>query len=112
MTELHRRLGSPELAQELPGTLLMKVAMDYVKHLERRNDIEQAKLDQEQVDPLEIVQQPGLPLDMRFEILSDYIEELEGAWRGASEIMETILEEVNQRDGKVVSEVQALDQQG
>lgn len=105
MNELHRRLGAPELAQDLPGTLLMKVAGDYIKHIERRNEIEQAKLEQEHVNPLEIVDQEGLPLEMRFEILTEYLDEVESAWRHASARMEDLLKEVNANDPDVVQDV-------
>jgi hypothetical protein len=101
MVELNRRLGSPELAQDLPGTLLMKVAMDYVKHLEERNRIEQAKLNQEKLDPLEMIDQPGLTVAMRIEILSEYIEELEGYWKDASTRMAELLEAA-ERDTEMV----------
>lgn len=96
MMELNRRLGAPELAQDLPGTLLMKVAMDYVKHLEKRNEIEQAKLDQEHIDPLEMIDQPGIPLDMRIEILYEYIGELETYWTTSSNRLEELLQERNE----------------
>jgi len=111
MDELNRRLGSPELAQDLPGTLLMKVAMDYVKHLEARNAIERAKLEQVKLDPLEMIDQPGLSLAHRINILHDYIDDVEEAWRAASVRIEALLEEAR-RDPELnpalVSEVQEV----
>lgn len=121
MQELHRRLGNPQLAQDLPGTLLMKVASDYVKHLEKRNEIEQAKLEQEHEDPLVVVAQPGLPWEMRFEIINDYTDELETQWRAASVIMVELLAEYDEikkkeegggDDPVVLPEGQALDAEG
>lgn len=112
MVELNRRLGSPELAQDLPGTLLMKVAMDYVKYLEQRNAIEQAKLDAEKVDPIEMVNQPGLPLEMRWEIIDAYLDEVEDYWRRASVIREELEKEVRERYAEVLPEVQDVVSEG
>lgn len=110
MHELHRRLATPELAQDLPGTLLMKVAMDYVKHLEKRNEIEEAKLALEKLDPLEMVDQPGLPLVLRMEVLSEYLDELDEARRAAGARAISLYEEFEQseQNDEVVPEVQEL----
>lgn len=105
MVELNRRLATPQLAEDLPGTLLMKVAMDYVRYLAERNAIEQAKLNQEKVDPLEMIDQPGLNLSMRVEILAEYLEEVEDYWTRASARMAELLEEVGDGEGEVVQDV-------
>lgn len=113
MRELNRRLATPSLAEDLPGTLLMKVAMDYVKHLEERNKIEEAKLNQEQLDPLEMIDQPGLSHAMRIEILAEWLEEVEGYWRTASVRMEEILKEVeDESDAAVLQELQDMAPEG
>src|SRR5438067_712307 len=106
MTELHNRLGSPEMARELPGTLLMKVAMDYVKHLERRNELLAAKQDQEKIDPLDVIDLPGLDVERRVVILAEYLGDIEEAWQRASKRMEELLEEVS--NGEVVQDVQEV----
>lgn len=85
--ELRRRLGNREKAAELPGTLLMRLFESYTKAIEKRNEIEKAKLEQEKLDPLEIVNQEGLPDETKLEILLEYVDELEDQWRRASEII-------------------------
>lgn len=102
LEELNRRLGSPELAQDLPGTLLMKVAESYLKYLERKQAFEEAKANIEKLDPLEMIDQPGLSLDMRIEILSEWIEEVENYWQAASARMEQLVKEA-QDEAEIVS---------
>lgn len=111
MRELHRRLATPSLAQDLPGTLLMKVAMDYVKHLERRNEIEEAKMNAEKVDPLEMVNQPGLPFDMRWAIIDEYLDEVTDYWQRASQIR-IELEEEGKQLAALLPEVQDVVHEG
>jgi hypothetical protein len=110
MEELNRRLGSEELAQDLPGTLLMKVAMDYVKHLEARNAIEKAKLEQVRVDPLEMIDQAGLSLEQRIMILSEYLDDIETTWREASQRIVELLDQYReqQREREMVQELQTV----
>lgn len=111
LEELNRRLGSPELAQDLPGSLLMKVAESYLKYLERKQTFEEAKAEQEKLDPLEIIDQPGLGVTKRVEILGQYLEEIEIEWQKASTRMEELLKEVVDH-GAVVQEVQDLGEGG
>lgn len=97
LEELNRRLGTPELAQDLPGTLLMKVAESYLKYLERRQQFEEAKANIDKIDPLDMIDQEGLTLDMRVEILSEYIDDLENFWTTASARMEQLMKEAEER---------------
>lgn len=110
MHELHRRLATPALAQDLPGTLLMKVAMDYVKHLEKRNELEEAKLAQEKLDPLEMIDQPGLPITLRMQVLNEYLTELDEARAAAATRAIALYEEfeASEQDDEVVPELQEL----
>jgi hypothetical protein len=102
LEELNRRLGSPELAEQLPGTLLMKVAESYLKYLERKQQFEEAKANIEKIDPLEMIDQPGLTITMRTEILSEYIDDLEGYWRAASDRMAELMKEAEDANTDVV----------
>lgn len=97
LEELNRRLGNPELAQDLPGTLLMKVAESYLKYLERRQQFEEAKANIDKIDPLDMIDQEGLTVDMRIEILGEYIGDLEDYWGRASERMEQLMKEAEER---------------
>lgn len=91
MQELDRRLGSDEDAKDLPGTLLMQLAKDYVTYLKRKQELEEEKLGQEKVDPLEMIDQPGLGLERRIAILAEYLTDVEDVWRRGSDIMEQLL---------------------
>lgn len=105
LEELNRRLGTPELAQDLPGTLLMKVAESYLKYLERKQAFEESKQEAEDIDPLDVIDQPGLGPERKVVILGQYLEELEDYWQRASARMEELLKEVVER-GEVVQDVQ------
>lgn len=91
--ELLRRAGDPQTARNLPGTHLMTLFQTYQKHLEKKLEIEQAKLAEEKLDPMEMIDQPGLPLDLRVQILYEYTDELEDTWRKASAKLEELLKE-------------------
>lgn len=99
LEELNRRLGSPELAQDLPGTLLMKVAESYLKYLERKQQFEEAKANIEKLDPLEMIDQEGLTLDMRIQILGEWLEEVESYWQAASTRMAELVTLKEAEDG-------------
>lgn len=110
LEELNRRLGSPALAQDLPGTLLMKVAESYLKYLERKQAFEESKQEAEKLDPLDVIDQPGLGAERRVVILGQYLEELEDFWQRASKRMEELLKEVVEH-GEMVQEMQEMGEQ-
>lgn len=109
--ELYRRLGSAELAQDLPGTLLMKFAESYLKAIEKRNEIEAAKLESKTMNPLEMIDQPGMALPYRYTMLLEYLNELEEWWKTASARMVIIVEEMR-RDTDLLPQLQELEPQG
>lgn len=111
LEELNRRLGSPALAQDLPGTLLMKVAESYLKYLERKQAYEESKQEAEKLDPLDVIDQPGLGAERRVVILGQYLEELEDFWQRASKRMEELLKEVVE-NGEMVQAMQGVVQGG
>lgn len=108
--ELQRRLSSPELAQDLPGTLLMKFAESYLKAIEKRNEIEAAKLENKSTNPLEMIDQSGMALPYRYAMLLEYLTELEEWWVTASARMVEIVEEM--RRAGFLPELQELEPQG
>lgn len=108
LEELSRRLGTPELAQDLPGTLLMKVAESYLKYLEKKQAFEESKQEAVKLDPLDVIDQPGLGVERRVVILGQYLEELEDTWTRASSRMEELLKEVVENGSTVVQDVQEV----
>lgn len=108
LEELNRRLGSPELAQDLPGTLLMKVAESYLKYLERKQQFEEAKANIEKLDPLEMIDQEGLTLDMRIQILGEWLEEVESYWQAASTRMAELVTLKEAEDGSDTDVLQGV----
>jgi hypothetical protein len=108
LEELNRRLGSPELAADLPGSLLMKVAESYLKYLEKKQAYLESQGETVKVNPMEMINQPGLTLARRVVILSEYLWELETIWREASTLMVALMKEVVE-SGTVVSGMQELD---
>ena len=83
LEELERRLKSPRDAAEIPGTQLMQIAQRYLAYLES-----QIKDDEEEgprLTPLEAIDKPGLALEMRYKILSEYMDELHEEWQKASD---------------------------
>lgn len=105
LEELDRRLGSAEAAADLPGTLLMKLTQDYVNYLNRKQKAEEELLAQEKVDPLTMVYQPGLSLERRVLLMSEYVEEVEDVWRRGSAILAELLEEVEHGNGSEMSKL-------
>lgn len=109
LEELNNRLGNADRAGDLPGTLLMKIAESYLKYLERKQQIEEAKLNQEKLDPLEMIDLEGLDLDARIEILAEWIEECEKDWTNASARMAELLAMKEDDDeAEVLPEVPSL----
>ena len=90
MREMRRRLGNSEKAADLPGTLLMRLVEQYIKAVEKRNEIEQAKLEQEEIDAMEMIDQPGLPLDYRVEMLEEFLGEIQDVWLAGSARLEEL----------------------
>lgn len=75
LAELERRLGSEADARELPGTLLMRLAEKYLQYLDK---LQREEEDEKQyMTALEAIDQEGLPLGNKIEILRDYIDKLE-----------------------------------
>lgn len=91
LRELNRRIQDPKRAADLPGTHLMQLAQMYAKILQKRNEIEEQKV-KEKVDPITVIDQEGLPLALRIEILTSYLDDLEEAWRSASQRMVELME--------------------
>lgn len=87
MVELNRRLGDEDTAEGLPGTLLMQLAQRYIAYLEKKQEIERQKMEEDgkKIPPLVMIDRPGLPMDRRIGIMSEYLDELEAEWRAASE---------------------------
>lgn len=109
--ELSRRLRTPALAEGLPGTLLMKLAENYLKYLERKQLNDEGKPENHPVTALEIIDQPGLSVEKKFEIMNDYIGQLEDEWKQASERMVEIVGELQAKengDSETLSEVPLL----
>lgn len=73
--ELNRRLTTTE-ARELPGTLLMRLAEQYMKHLEKKQQAD-AEMDMEWLTPLQAIDQEGLPVESKIEILAIYMDQLQ-----------------------------------
>jgi hypothetical protein len=75
LEELDRRLGTSD-AEDLPGTLLMRLAEQYLKYLEKRAK-ESEENDGSYMTALEAIDQEGLPDETKKQILTDYIGKLE-----------------------------------
>lgn len=86
MDELERRLGDPEDAKGLPGTLLMRLAEQYIKYLEKQDAQEAAmqELLAVTVTPLQMIDQEGLSDERKLEILYAYLKQIEEEWVAAS----------------------------
>lgn len=75
LTELERRLGHGADAKDLPGTLLMRLAEQYLKYLDKK--AQEQEEEAHYMTAMEAIDQEGLPLDVKVQILSDYIVKLE-----------------------------------
>jgi hypothetical protein len=75
MAELERRLESHEEAKDLPGTLLMRLVEQYLRYLDKKAKEEEEEL--HYLTPLEAIDQPGLPVENKIEILTEYLKKLE-----------------------------------
>lgn len=75
LRELERRLGDHEDASDLPGTLLMRLAEQYLKYLDKKAADEEEELSF--MTAMEAIDQEGLPLESKAQILTDYIAKLE-----------------------------------
>lgn len=84
LAELNRRLDSASLANEIPGTQLMQIAQRYLAHLEAERKLKE-EIVEEKLHPLEAVDNHGIPLELRYKILWEYLDEIETTWRDVSE---------------------------
>lgn len=73
--EVERRLDMGE-GDGLPGTLLMRLAEQYLKYLERKAKEAESE-EAEYLTPLEAIDQEGLPLETKIEILTTYMQQLQ-----------------------------------
>lgn len=89
LAELGRRLETKAGRETLPGTLLMKLAENYLKYLEKKQ-AQEGDRHEEVLTALEIIDQPGLSIDKKYEILEAYIDELQDELRTVSVRMEEI----------------------
>lgn len=105
LDELDRRLSNPEEARDLPGTLLMNLAKDYLKYKQEKLALERAKLEEKKLDPLSMIDQPGLGKDRRIAILAEFLADVEDVWRRASTRMEELLSDGNPGEVPEVSDV-------
>lgn len=87
LKELSRRLRVPELARGLPGTQLLKLAENYMKYLERKHLQDTANPDTHPVSAIEIIDQQGISLEKKHEIMGEYLDQLEREWKEASQRM-------------------------
>lgn len=76
LSELERRLGHGADAADLPGTLLMRLAEQYLKYLDKKAQEEEEE--QHYMTAMEAIDQEGLPIESKIIILKDYIEKLRG----------------------------------
>jgi hypothetical protein len=81
IAELQRRLNSPRDAAEIPGTQLMQIAQRYLAYLE--STLQADEDEREKLTPLEAIDKPGLALEVRYQIMQDYLQELEAEWQTA-----------------------------
>lgn len=75
LSELERRLGDDDSAADLPGTLLMRLAEQYLKYLDKKAQEQDEEL--HYMTAMEAIDQPGLPAESKVTILTDYITKLE-----------------------------------
>lgn len=103
LRELSRRLSIPAAAESLPGTLLMKLAENYLRYLEKKT-IEGGG-EPLTLAALEIIDTDGITLERKVEIMQQYLDDLEAEWRAASERMAELHEELVRQ----VDEEEAVD---
>lgn len=75
---------------KLPGTLLMRLAEQYLKYLEKKAAEAEGEED-EYLTPLQAIDQEGLPHEAKLEILQGYITQLEADHTAATERMKELL---------------------
>jgi uncharacterized protein (DUF2267 family) len=90
LRELDRRLDTDE-AGELAGTLLMRLAEQYLKYLEKQ--AAQEEEEQHFMTAMEAIDQEGIPIASKIEILTDYIDKLESDHKGATDRLAELLKE-------------------
>jgi hypothetical protein len=88
LAELERRLGDEADARDLPGTLLMRLAEAYLKYLDKQAQEQEEEL--HYMTALEAIDQEGLPLESKVEILTDYLAKLDEDRRIAIERLEEL----------------------
>lgn len=93
LTELERRLGEESDARDLPGTLLMRLAEKYLQYLDKV--AKEADEEKHYMTAMEAIDQEGLPLDSKVEILKDYIDKLEEDHTIALERLHVLIREQN-----------------
>jgi hypothetical protein len=91
--ELNRRLDSGE-GKDLPGTLLMRLAELYLKRLEKL--AAEADEEVEYLTPLQAIDQEGLPIESKIEILSGYVEQLKTDLSAATARLEELTSDTAQ----------------
>ena len=74
LSEVERRLDGGDV-KDLPGTLLMRLAELYLKRLEQKAKEEEEEL--HYMSALEAIDQEGLPVESKIQILTDYLAKLE-----------------------------------
>lgn len=87
--ELDRRLRSGE-AKDLPGTLLMRLAEQYLKWLDKQAE-KAAQEESEYLTPLEAIDQEGLPVERKIEILQVYMDQLVADHKLAEEKLKELI---------------------
>lgn len=75
LTELERRLSEGSSAADLPGTLLMRLAEKYITYMEKLARQEEADIPY--MTAMDAIDQEGLPIENKIQILQDYISKLE-----------------------------------
>lgn len=80
----------------------MKFAESYLKAIERRNELLAAKNEQEKIDPLEMVDQPGMEIQERVLILTDYVEELDAHIADARDKLRELIKEWESTDAELL----------
>lgn len=87
--ELERRLGHDADAADLPGTLLMRLAEQYLKYLDKM--AQEKDEEQHYMTAMEAIDQEGLPIESKVAILTDYLAKLDEDRETASKRLEELL---------------------
>ncbi len=94
LEELERRLSDGNAAENLPGTLLMRLAEQYLRYLDKKaQEQEDAP---EYMTAMEAIDQPGLPADAKIQILKDYLDKLDNDRSVAAERLKELEDETAQ----------------